>query len=633
MNKKVFGKIVFVLLLVLNQFIAVGYGVENNPPAIGLTYVPKYGSTENLQGRVLNADPKDFAVAVYIEVDGGWWAKPYWDNPVTKINNDGTWVCDITTGGIDETATRIVAYLIPINYEPPLASGDLQLPQALEDNAVAKAEVRRGASGKISVIPEIKPGIDVQRSILKGVCYGPFRDNENPDMGVFPFLDELNADLEFISNSKIAAAIKIRMYGSTDTPAEIPALCEKFGVECYLGVWLSKYNIENKKEIESIIRIANQGLRNVKTLIVGNEVLLRKDMTEEKLISYIREVKKSTILPVTTAEIWAVWKEHPQLANEVDFLTAHIHPYWEGIPINKAAEYVVNKWKDMKSLFPNKRIVVGETGWPSEGKTVNSAIPSKENQARFFKEFIQLAEREDIEYFYFELFDEKWKDKFEGKAGAHWGIFNSDGSPKDLLKDLIPVQSKKGIVRPPRKVLPVTVVAPLIVYLDAGLAENRFQPSGWMGDLEAIELDRECDINPHSGKTCICITYKPAGFLSQGWSGIYWQYPLNNWGDYPGYELTGASKLTFWARGERGSEQAEFEIGGIRGWFQSKPYHDSFGPVSTGIVKLTNEWKQYTIDLKNQDTSSVIGGFCWVTNSWQNPAGCTIYLDDIQFEP
>lgn len=628
MNKKVFGKIVFVLLLVLNQFIAVGYGVENNPPAIGLTYVPKYGSTENLQGRVLNADPKDFAVAVYIEVDGGWWTKPYWDSPVTKINNDKTWVCDITTGGIDETATRIVAYLIPRNYQPPLATGDFEeLPQELEEKALAKAEARRGVSGNILLIGSERSVQIKDVENVRGFCYGPFWDNENPDMGVFPLLEGLKTDIGFIPN----VSPVIRTYGCANTLSSIPELCEKVGVDCYVGAWLSKYKIENGKEVESIIQIANKYLKSVKSLIIGNEVLLRKDMTEDELVAHIRQVKKSTKLPVTTAEIWSVWVNHRNLANEVDFLTIHIHPYWEGIPVEKAAEYVVKTWKDMKNIFPGKRIVIGETGWPSKGKDNGQAVPSEKNQARFFREFSQLAEEKGIEYFYFQLFDEKWKDKFEGKVGAYWGIYNSDGSLKTNLKELVSAKAAEGIIRPPRRVLRVKVVVPFVVYLDAGSNENKFQPSGWMGDTDFIDLDRGCETNPHSAKTCVRITYNPGGFFSQGWSGIYWQYPLNNWGEYPGYDLVGASKLTFWIRGEKGDEMAEFKVGGINNF--GEPNRDSFGPVSTDVIKLTQEWKKYTIDLKKEDTSNVIGGFCWATNHWQNPKGCTIYLDDIQFEP
>ncbi len=630
MQKRIFLMTV-TIVLVLNYFVPVGHG-EESVPAIGLTYVPRYGSFEDLRGNVLNADPNDFVVAVYIRVDGLWWSKPYRDSPVTRINSDGIWVCDITTGGIDETATSIVAYLIPTDYKPFLVSGNFQLPQDLEEKALAKAGAGREVLGKVSIIPrlEAESKIDIkERDVdkLKGVCYGPFWDKENPDVGVYPDFNELEADIEFIP--KVATAI--RTYGSTNTLGNIPVLCEKVGIDCYLGAWLGKYKTENRKEIENLIQIANKGFKHVKALIVGNEVLLRKDMTEEELLAYIREVKKSTTLPITMADTWSSWTDHWRIANEVDFLTVHIHPYWEGIPIGDAASYVIQRWNAMKKRFPDKRIVIGETGWPSKGKTIGEAIASPENQTRFFKEFTQLAQKQGIEYFFFELFDEKWKDKFEGKAGAHWGIYNSDGSLKEQLKSLLPQEAHQVIVRPVREVLKTRILAPVIIYKDGGSEENKFYPSGWMGDIECIELDKACEINPHSGKTCIRIDYNPRLFVFRRWSGIYWQYPLNNWGDYPGYELLGANKLTFWARGEKGKEMAEFKSGGLRVW--RKSYRDSFGPVSTGVTILTSEWQKYTLDLKNCDTSNVIGGFCFTSMFLENPNGCTIYLDDIQFEP
>jgi len=158
---------------------------------------------------------------------------------------------------------------------------------------------------------------------------------------------------------------------------------------------------------------------------------------------------------------------------------------------------------------------------------------------------------------------------------------------------------------------------------------DAFFPSGWMGDWGDITLDDACTDNPHSEPTCIKITYSAAKSQGKGWAGIYWQYPDSNWGDNPdGRDLTGATKLTFWARGEKGGEKAEFKVGGIDG-----KYPDSIQPpVSTGVIVLSDKWQQYTIDLTGKDLSHVIGGFCWVTNKNQNPYGCTIYLDDIKFE-
>lgn len=155
-----------------------------------------------------------------------------------------------------------------------------------------------------------------------------------------------------------------------------------------------------------------------------------------------------------------------------------------------------------------------------------------------------------------------------------------------------------------------------------------FYPSGWMGDIGDIKLDTKSTDAFHSGPDAIKIQYSGSGSEKKGWAGIYWLYPDNNWGTNPdGRDLRGYSNVTFWARGASGDEKAEFKVGGVTG-----RYPDSIKePVTTGVVTLTKEWHQYSIDLKGRDLSHVVGGFCWVTSITQNPKGCTIYLDDMVY--
>ena len=166
------------------------------------------------------------------------------------------------------------------------------------------------------------------------------------------------------------------------------------------------------------------------------------------------------------------------------------------------------------------------------------------------------------------------------------------------------------------------------VYSDKVTKDNHYTPSGWMGDYGDIKVEAGCKENPHSGATCIKITYSAEQKQGAGWAGVYWQNPANNWGTQPGgYDLKGAKKLVFWARGEKGGEKiAEFKIGGITG-----EYADS-DTANITDVKLTPEWKEYTIDLTGKDLSYISGGFCWVANAASNPNGFTFYLDDIYYE-
>jgi len=160
---------------------------------------------------------------------------------------------------------------------------------------------------------------------------------------------------------------------------------------------------------------------------------------------------------------------------------------------------------------------------------------------------------------------------------------------------------------------------------------GNFFPSGWMGDTGDIALDVNNNQPAHSGASSIRIVYTPKNLQGVNWAGIYWQYPENNLGDNSSSRnLTGKRMLTFWAKGEKGGERAEFKVGGIG---PDKRYPDSIQPAATtGVVSLTPAWQQYSIDLSGKDLHHVIGGFCWVTNTNQNPNGATIYLDDIQFE-
>ena len=168
----------------------------------------------------------------------------------------------------------------------------------------------------------------------------------------------------------------------------------------------------------------------------------------------------------------------------------------------------------------------------------------------------------------------------------------------------------------------------LPVYTDAKSPDNHYIPSGWMGDFGDIKFNDKFMEKPHSGSTSVQIIYSNKATQGARWSGIYWQNPPNNWGTRPGgYDLTGAKKLTFWARGEKGGERIEeFKIGGITG-----EYADS-DVAGIGPVVLTTDWQQFTIDLEGKDLSSISGGFCWATNLDVNPEGATFYFDDIKYE-
>jgi hypothetical protein len=167
------------------------------------------------------------------------------------------------------------------------------------------------------------------------------------------------------------------------------------------------------------------------------------------------------------------------------------------------------------------------------------------------------------------------------------------------------------------------VKLPFTVYEDKGSTNNHYVPSGWMGDIMGIKMDEGCTVQPHGGKTCLRFDYAGKG----DWAGVVWQDPVNDWGEKAGgWNLTGAKKLSFWARGEAGGENPVFKFGILEA---DKKFPDSSGGESDGIT-LTKEWKQYSIELSGKDLNCVKTGFAWtLAGQGQN---VTFYLDDIQFE-
>ncbi|MFH0732944.1 MAG: hypothetical protein V2A72_08550 [Candidatus Omnitrophota bacterium] len=168
---------------------------------------------------------------------------------------------------------------------------------------------------------------------------------------------------------------------------------------------------------------------------------------------------------------------------------------------------------------------------------------------------------------------------------------------------------------------------PFNVYVDKNSKLNHFIPSGWMGDYGAVKLDTGYPENAHSGLTCIKIVYNAELPQGAGWVGVYWQNPENNWGSKDGgFNLSAATKLTFWAKGEKGDEKLEFKAGGVTGAYPDTDI------ASIGPVPLTKEWKKYEIDLKGLDFSYISGGFVWAASRMDNPYGFVIYIDDIVYE-
>ncbi|MBS0383256.1 MAG: glycosyltransferase [Proteobacteria bacterium] len=255
---------------------------------------------------------------------------------------------------------------------------------------------------------------------VAGFAYSPFQRYQNPLAGTYPSDAEVSADLALLAKH----TRRIRIYSALEYP-EIPRLAMQYHLQVLAGAWLDRRTDNNEKEIQALIAQARRW-PDIKQVEVGNEVLLRTDMTPEKLMAYIDRVRAHVRQPVSTAEPWHIWEKYPELAQHVDFITVHLLPYWEGVPRKDAIGDVLTRYQRLQQLFPHKKIVIGEVGWPSNGNRFEFAKPSLSNEAMFLRDWFQVARERHLDYYIMEAIDQPWKEQVSGLTEAYWGVFNAD---------------------------------------------------------------------------------------------------------------------------------------------------------------------------------------------------------------
>jgi exo-beta-1,3-glucanase (GH17 family) len=256
------------------------------------------------------------------------------------------------------------------------------------------------------------------------VSYAPFRGDQSPlgpDVPIDP--RQIEADLAQLK----AITDCVRTYAVDHGLDQIPEIARRHGMKVLQGVWVSNQPEKTRQQIDRAIALAKSYPDVIAGLIVGNEVLLRGEMSPVELARIIREIKAQVAVPVTYADVWEFWLRYRDLAGVVDFVTIHILPYWEDFPIPApaAARHVDAIRKRVAAAFPDKEIVVGEFGWPSAGRMREGALPSPVVQARVMHEVLALAAREGYRVNLIEAYDQPWKRQFEGTVGGHWGLFDA----------------------------------------------------------------------------------------------------------------------------------------------------------------------------------------------------------------
>jgi exo-beta-1,3-glucanase (GH17 family) len=256
------------------------------------------------------------------------------------------------------------------------------------------------------------------------VSYAPFRGDQTPLAPTTRVTAEQIAE-DLAQLAKISDCV--RTYSNENGLDQVPELAAKVGLKVIQGIWLASNRQKNLAQIATGIRLAQKYPTTITALVVGNEVLLRGEMTTSDLAATIRSVKGQVAVPVTYADVWEFWLRNREIYDAVDFVTIHILPYWEDFPIRAkyAAAHVDAIRRRMAVAFPGKEILVGETGWPSKGRMRDAALPSRTNQARVVSEILDLAKRENFRVNLIEAYDQPWKRQLEGTVGGYWGLFDA----------------------------------------------------------------------------------------------------------------------------------------------------------------------------------------------------------------
>ncbi len=217
----------------------------------------------------------------------------------------------------------------------------------------------------------------------------------------------------------------VRSFSCTEGNEFIPKAARKKGLKTMVGAWIGNDKAQNDKEINALITLAKDGF--VDTAVVGNEVLMRGDISVQEVIIYINKVKKALPgIPVGYVDAYYKFHEHPELIEVCDVILVNCYPFWEGCDIHQASRYLRQMYTITKNISKDKRVIITETGWPNQGNSVEGAVPSQENAMKYFISASNMSKKSAIPLFYFSSFDESWKVHHEGDVGARWGLWDTN---------------------------------------------------------------------------------------------------------------------------------------------------------------------------------------------------------------
>lgn len=261
------------------------------------------------------------------------------------------------------------------------------------------------------------------RAGVHGLCFSPYLEGQAP--GVRVSAAQIRKRLSIIRPH----TQWIRSFSCTDGHEQTPRLAHELGMKTLVGAWLGTDRAINEREIDGVIAVARSGHADI--VAVGNEVLLREDLSEDELLECIERVRQALPgVPVGYVDAYYLFEKYPRIAAACDVVLANCYPFWEGCPREYAITYMHSMVQRTRAAAPGKRIIVSETGWPDQGSAFHAAVPSVTGAMRYFIDTCRWAAREGLEVFHFAAFDEAWKVGAEGDVGAYWGLWDKDGQPK-----------------------------------------------------------------------------------------------------------------------------------------------------------------------------------------------------------
>ncbi|MCX2719825.1 glycoside hydrolase family 17 protein [Lentiprolixibacter aurantiacus] len=255
---------------------------------------------------------------------------------------------------------------------------------------------------------------------MHGLCFSPYEEGQKPGDQISE--EQIRRRMEIIA----PYTDWIRSFSCTEGNEEIPRIAREFGIKSMAGAWLGDDPEINANEIKNLIEITNQGYVDIAA--VGNEVMLRGDLNEDQLLDFIQQVKDgiNVDVPVAYVDAYYEFAERPRIADACDVILANCYPFWEGCDMDYSLLYIKDMYQRALRAGNGKKVIISETGWPSQGTSLEGAYPSYENYLKYFMNMMKWAQEDDIEIFYFSSFDESWKVGAEGDVGAYWGLWDKD---------------------------------------------------------------------------------------------------------------------------------------------------------------------------------------------------------------